>query len=111
MPLPQESPELKQNGQEPVEARLEARRLNEWDAAPAFGPLLEMARGSAGREMRLDLSGLQYVCSAGVGLFVTLNREVKARGGRLSLINVPAPVYEVFAVTRLTDVLDVRPAA
>ena len=33
---------------------------------------------------------------------------VKAAGGRLSLVNVHDPVYEVFDVTRLVQVLDVH---
>ena len=107
MPLPPES--LASQG--PVEARLEARRLAEWDAEAALAALLGLARGSRGRELRLDLSGLEYVASTGLGVFVALNREVRASGGRLCLLNVRPPVYEVFALTRLTSVLDVRAAA
>ena len=107
MPLPPES--LASQG--PVEARLNARRLAEWDGGPVLAALMELARTSRGRELRLDLSALEYVASTGLGVFVALNREVRASGGRLSLLNVRAPVYEVFALTRLTSVLDVHAAA
>ena len=36
-------------------------------------------------------------------------RPSLAGGGRLSLLNVRGPVYEVFSLTRLTAILDVRP--
>ena len=42
---------------------------------------------------------------------MALNRKVKAAGGRLSVVNVRPLVFEVFAVTRLTALLDVSPAA
>jgi hypothetical protein len=46
----------------------------------------------------------------GLGVLVTLAAELRCRGGGLVLVNVPADTYEVFAVTHLVDVLDVRPA-
>jgi anti-sigma B factor antagonist len=106
MPLPHESLEP----QGPIVARLESQSLGESDAGAVLASLLELAGAGAGRELHLDLSGLEYVGSTGLGVFVTLNRAVKAGGGRLSLLNVRAPVYEVFALTRLTSVLDVRAA-
>ena len=48
---------------------------------------------------------------AALGKFVALHKRVRAGGGRLALVNVVDTVYEVFAVTRLNQVLDVRPAA
>jgi hypothetical protein len=35
---------------------------------------------------------------------------VRRRGGYLTVVNVPAAVYEIFRVTCLHQVLDVRPA-
>ena len=44
----------------------------------------------------------------GLGLLVSLNKELRARGGALVLCNVPADAYEVFEGMHLVDVLDVR---
>jgi anti-sigma B factor antagonist len=91
-------------------ARLESRSLGEFDAGALLPSLLDLARGGAGRDMQLDLSGLEYLGSTALGMFVTLNRAVKAGGGRLSLLNVRPPVYAVFELTRLTSILDVQAA-
>jgi anti-anti-sigma factor len=56
----------------------------------------------------LDLSGFESPTAAGLGQLVTLHKRLRASGGRLVLCNVGEAAYEVFAVTRLTDVLDVR---
>jgi len=56
----------------------------------------------------LDLSGVQLPTAEGLGALILLNKELRTRGGALVLFNVPAAVYEVFAVTRLVEVLDVR---
>jgi anti-anti-sigma factor len=71
---------------------------------------MELARASAGRDLHLDLSGLEYLGSTALGAFLTLDRAVKAGGGRLTLLNARPPVYEVFALTGLTSILDVQAA-
>jgi anti-sigma B factor antagonist len=57
----------------------------------------------------LDLSGIRYVSSTGLGLLVGLNHRIRAAGGRLLLGNVGPAVREVLAVTRLDTVLEVLP--
>ena len=57
----------------------------------------------------LDLGAVCRPTAEGLGVLVTLNKELRARGGRLVLFNVPADTFEVFQKTRLVEVLDVRP--
>ena len=95
----------------PLEARLECPALGEWDMQIMTPHLLDLARAAAGRDLRLDLSALEYLGSAALGAFVSLNRRVRANGGRLSLVNLRPAVYQIFELTRLTQVLDVQAAA
>jgi len=92
----------------PGGARLNLRSLDELGAERARPHLLGLARSRPGRNLHLDLGRLEYLSSTGLGLLVALHHQVRAAGGRLSLLNVAAPVYEVFSVTRLTSLLDVR---
>jgi anti-anti-sigma factor len=55
----------------------------------------------------LDLGGVRLPTAAGLGALVSLNQELRARGGALVLINLTAAVYEVFTVTHLVEFLDV----
>jgi anti-anti-sigma regulatory factor len=65
-------------------------------------------RGS--RALRLDLGMVRWPTAEGLGGLVMLNKELRARGGGLVLVNVPADTYEVLEVTHLVQVLDVWPA-
>ncbi|HEX5271591.1 MAG TPA: STAS domain-containing protein [Gemmataceae bacterium] len=65
---------------------------------------------SAGPGLHLDLSGVRIPTAGGLGGLVRLHRDLRARGGRLVLLNVRPWAFEVFAATRLTEVFDVRAA-
>jgi hypothetical protein len=57
----------------------------------------------------LDLGKVCVPTAEGLGLLVRLNGGLRVRGGYLVLLNVTVDTYEVFEVTRLVAVLDVRP--
>jgi anti-anti-sigma regulatory factor len=78
------------------------------DAACLAGALSLLEERGA-HSLRLDLGAIRLPTAAGLGGLVTLNRELRARGGRLVLINVPADTCEVLEVTHLAQLLDVRP--
>ena len=63
----------------------------------------------------LDFTHVEYLSSVELGTLISLHKKVKASGGRLTLFNLNAQVYEVFTVTRLQTLLgicreDGRPA-
>ncbi len=58
--------------------------------------------------VHLDLSGIRFPTAEGLGALVVLNRELRARGGGLFLVNIPSAIHEVLSVTRLVDVLDIQ---
>jgi anti-anti-sigma regulatory factor len=58
--------------------------------------------------IHLDLSSLRLPTAEGLGALVVLNKELRARGGALALLNVSAEAYEVFSLANLVEVLDVR---
>jgi anti-anti-sigma factor len=58
--------------------------------------------------VHLDLSGIRFPTAEGLGALVVLNRELRARGGGLHLVNVPTAIHEVLTVTHLVHVLDIR---
>ena len=60
--------------------------------------------------LHLDLGAVRSPTAGGLGALVALHQELRQRGGHLALRNVRPCAYEVFAVTRLTEVLDVQAA-
>jgi anti-sigma B factor antagonist len=58
--------------------------------------------------MTLDLEGVHMLSSTGLGMLVCLHKQLRAAGGRLTLRGMNDAVYELFKVTLLTRVLDIR---
>jgi anti-anti-sigma factor len=59
--------------------------------------------------IHLDLGEVRLPTADGLGDLVYLNKELRARGGALVLMNVTAAVYDVFVLTHLVEVLTVSP--
>ena len=60
------------------------------------------------RKLCLDFSRVEVVTSAGLGKLVALHKKMQTVGGHLTLNNVRERTYEVFEITRLDTLLDVR---
>ncbi len=85
-----------------------------FDAHSAWAVHYELSvlvRDLGGRRLHLDLSNVQHVTAAGLGVLVAVHNELKVLGGRLTLTEVRPRVYETLGVTRLTELFDVRQAA
>jgi anti-anti-sigma factor len=67
-----------------------------------------LVRALGTRRLIFDCGGVEFLGAAALGTFLRLHRQTRARGGRLSLRHVSDLVYEVFEVTRLVELLDVR---
>lgn len=85
---------------------LDLRHLTAADAR-ALDRELARARNAAGPRLALDLSAVVFLSSTALSRFVALDRQLKTRAGRLSLVNVRPDVRRVFAVTRLDALFDV----
>ena len=90
--------------------RVAADDLSEVNAQAVGEELFRLVEGKAGCRLELDLAEVGFLTSTALGKFVALHKRVSAGGGRLSLTNVAGRVWEVFAVTRLDQFLDVRRA-
>jgi anti-anti-sigma factor len=66
------------------------------------------ANEPGGHRLRLDFGNVEFLTASALGHLVVLHKEAEALGDRLMLYNVGAMVYEVFAATRLTTLLDIQ---
>jgi anti-anti-sigma factor len=55
----------------------------------------------------LDFTNVERLSSVELGTLITLHKRMKACGGRLTLFNLSAPVYEVFTATHLQTLLGI----
>jgi anti-anti-sigma factor len=60
-----------------------------------------------GGHLLLDFTHVERLGSVELGTLIGLHQRMKACGGRLTLFNLNAEVYEVFTVTRLQTLLGI----
>ena len=67
------------------------------------------ACAASGDRLVLDLSGLEYISSAGLRVLMLASRDVKARDGTLMVCGLQPVVKEIFEISRFNIVLNVLP--
>ena len=79
------------------------------DFQEALAP--HLAGCAAGRDrLILDLSGLQYISSAGLRVLMLAAKQSKAQDGTLVLTGLQPLVREIFEISRFTLVFDIAPS-
>lgn len=56
----------------------------------------------------LNFTDVEFLSSAALGKLITLDKKVKAGGGKLKLCTIRPQIYEVFAITKLNKLFDIR---
>ena len=70
--------------------------------------LFELIEGENRKNLLLNFSSVEFLSSAALGKLITLDKKVKAHDGRLKLSNIRPEIYEVFAITKLNKLFDIK---
>ena len=63
----------------------------------------------AGRKkVLLNFGNVEYLSSAALGKLITLNKKLQAVGGKLILCNIDPQIYEVFEITKLNKLFNIK---
>ena len=60
------------------------------------------------QKILLNFGNVEYLSSAALGKFITLNKKVQAAGGKLILCNIDPNIYEVFEITKLNKLFNIQ---
>jgi anti-sigma B factor antagonist len=60
------------------------------------------------KKLLLNFSAVEFLSSAALGKLITLDKKVKAAAGMLKLCNIQPQTYEVFAITKLNRLFDIK---
>jgi len=60
------------------------------------------------QKLLLSFFGVEFLTSAALGKLITLDKKVKTHGGRMKLCNIRPEIYEVFEITKLTRLFDIK---
>jgi anti-sigma B factor antagonist len=64
--------------------------------------------GSGHKKIVMNLAGINYIDSTGLGELVAGYRQVKSQGGELKLLNLNKKVSDLLQITRLYAVFDIH---
>ncbi|MEY4750686.1 MAG: hypothetical protein RIQ60_2900 [Pseudomonadota bacterium] len=84
-----------------VRGRVDSASAGEMERA------LASAYAQAGQKVVLDLSGLDYISSAGLRVVLMMAKRAKQSSGRLVLCGLSASVREVFEISGFLKILEV----
>ena len=60
------------------------------------------------RSIVLNFDNVDFLSSAALGKLITLDRKVKSAQGRLKMCSIRPEILEVFQITKLNKVFDIR---
>ena len=82
-------------------------RLESGEACLQLRELAKRLTSDGGRFFVLNLAGISYMDSAGLGLLLSIYATIRNQGGDMKLLNVSARVKELLMVTSLLEVFQV----
>lgn len=89
-------------------ARILREKVSEFEADIIRNEALAAIEAGSTR-LALDLSEVQLLTSAGLGALITIDRECRARNGRLVLFGVSDQLLGLLRLTRLDRVFAIKP--
>lgn len=74
----------------------------------AFNEQIADIMGDAGREITLDLSEMTFISSAGLRVFLLLNKKAESAGGHVTLAGTLPEIMEVIQLTGFADIFNIQ---
>lgn len=67
-------------------------------------PLMQVADG----EIILDCTGLEYISSSGLRIFLSIRKEAAAHGSKVIVRNINADIRQVFVMTGFISLFEIQ---
>ena len=70
--------------------------------------LFQLVEQEKRKKLLLNFSKVDFLSSAALGKLITLDKKVKSQSGKLKFSNIRPEIYEVFAITKLNKLFDIK---
>ena len=60
------------------------------------------------QNLLLNFTSVEFLSSGALGKLITLDKKINSQGGMLKLCGIRPEIYEVFAITRLNRLFDIK---
>lgn len=98
-----------QQGEVTIVELIEKKILDEASIAEIGEHLFALVAESAKPRIVVDFASVGHMSSSALGMLITLHKRVREKGGALRFCNIRPAIYEVFEITRLSEVFGVLP--
>ena len=61
------------------------------------------------KKVLLNFQNVEFMSSAALGKLITLHRKLQGAGGKLVLCKIAKDILDVFRITKLDKILDIKP--
>ena len=87
---------------------LDKKILDEAGILEVGSELLGLVEQENRKCLLLNFTGVEFLSSAALGKLITLDRKVKSNKGRMKMSNIRPEILEVFQITKLNKIFDIR---
>jgi anti-sigma B factor antagonist len=95
-------------GQVTVVRFVDRKILDESNIQQLGNELFRLVEEEKKSKLLLNFSNVEFLSSGALGKLITLDKKVKAHDGVLKLSNIRPEIYEVFAITKLNKLFDIK---
>jgi len=100
--------EVEDNGDVTIVNFIDKKILDEQNIQKIGEDLFSLVDEMGRRRIVLNFRNVDYLSSAALGKFITLNKKVHGAGGKLVLCNIDPNIYEVFEITKLNKLFNIQ---
>src|SRR5277367_4205894 len=100
--------EVLEEGDVTVVNFIDRKILDEQNIQKIGEDLFELVDNLGRKKILLNFSNVEYLSSAALGKFITLNKKVQAASGKLILCNISDDIQEVFEITKLNRLFKIE---
>ncbi len=68
----------------------------------------QLVETEAKPKLLISFANVDHLSSAALGTLITINNQVRARGGQMRLADIDPQIYEVFVITRLNKLFTIH---
>ncbi|MSQ97167.1 MAG: anti-sigma factor antagonist [Gemmataceae bacterium] len=99
--------EVEDHGEITVVNFIDKKILDEQSIQKIGEDLFSLVDELGRKKILINFSNVEYLSSAALGKFITLNKKVNASGGKLVMCNINDDIFEVFEITKLNKLFNI----
>lgn len=100
--------QLTEVGEVTVVRFVDRKILDEANIQELGQELFQLVEDEHRQNILLNFSSVEFLSSAALGKLITLDKKVKAHGGKLKLCHIRPEIYEVFVITKLNRLFEIK---